>query len=241
MYCNHIPHLYAARHKWIRLNKTETSSLLKEAYKCNTQIHETNTDTWITSIRYILRELNLESFWLNKPINEDHLIPKVKKLLKNRYKNYWLACMHDDNRPKRGEKNKLRTYRQFKIIFETEKYLETVMIKEHKHSLIKFRISNHNLHIERGRYTNLAIHLRKCQMCPEMEIEDEFHFLITCPRYRENRNDLYASVQQIFQQFLQLSDYEKFIWLMSSKHTGIVKRLAAYLYNCSELRKVCLS
>ena len=41
--------------------------------------------------------------------------------------------------------------------------------------LTKFRVSNHQLPIERGRYENLEHGERKCNVC--QVLGDEFHFL----------------------------------------------------------------
>ena len=43
----------------------------------------------------------------------------------------------------------------------------------------KFRISVHNLEIEKGRHKNLPEHKRICTLC-NCEVEDEIHFLMRC-------------------------------------------------------------
>ena len=49
--------------------------------------------------------------------------------------------------------------------------------------ITKFRISGHNLNIEKGRYVNVDRHDRKCSLCNMNEIEDEYHFILQCPIY----------------------------------------------------------
>ena len=51
----------------------------------------------------------------------------------------------------------------------------------------KLRLSNHPLLIETGRHSRIERPLRFCPFCPTM-IEDELHFLIQCPAYKEMRD-----------------------------------------------------
>ena len=56
----------------------------------------------------------------------------------------------------------------------------------------RFRTSNHNLEIERGRHCKpvLPVELRTCKLC-EMAVEDEIHFLCNCPSLNIERNHLF--------------------------------------------------
>ena len=60
--------------------------------------------------------------------------------------------------------------------------------------MTKLRLSNHELMIEKGRHSNLAISERKCPFCHL--VEDEIHFLVTCNIYSILRNDLLNSVEE---------------------------------------------
>ena len=54
-----------------------------------------------------------------------------------------------------------------------------------------YRVSTHDLSIEKGRHKNIKLENRKCKNCQSLEIEDEFHFLITCPQYIAERKILF--------------------------------------------------
>ena len=58
-------------------------------------------------------------------------------------------------------------------------------------ALSRFRLSNHSLLIETGRYSRPKIERddRKCFICKD-EIEDELHFVTKCPLYSEERKHL---------------------------------------------------
>ena len=59
--------------------------------------------------------------------------------------------------------------------------------KKYKMVLTRFRLSSHELHIERGRYENIPRDERICQCCNMSQIESEYHFLFVCPLYTELR------------------------------------------------------
>ena len=54
-------------------------------------------------------------------------------------------------------------------------------------AITKIRLSSHLFYIERGRWEKNKINAidRKCQLCNT--IEDEFHCLVECPRFKEIR------------------------------------------------------
>ena len=48
-------------------------------------------------------------------------------------------------------------------------------------------LSYHNLAIERGRYENTPRDERICKNCNLNMVENEYHFLLVCPMYRDLR------------------------------------------------------
>ena len=55
-----------------------------------------------------------------------------------------------------------------------------------RQKVTKFRLSNHRLAIETGRYDGLKREQRVCSFC-QNKIEDEAHFLFQCPIFRNLR------------------------------------------------------
>jgi hypothetical protein len=47
-------------------------------------------------------------------------------------------------------------------------------------------MSSHNLAIDSGRHQNIARTHRYCKLC-NLDIEDEFHFILKCPWFSELR------------------------------------------------------
>ena len=138
-------------------------------------------------------------------------------------------------------KNKLRTYRKFKSIFKLEPYL-LFGTKQQRKLLTKFRISAHNLNIEKGRYIGTTVEDRICNLCKN-NIEDEVHFLITCPLLEKFREPYIKNIKETYKNFSLLSDENKLIWLLSSEDKHIIIHLfgllyiftSAFAWNCYQL------
>ena len=72
-------------------------------------------------------------------------------------------------------------YARFKQDFEIEHYLDFVREKKYGIALTKFRMSSHDLSIERGRFENTEKINRLCIFCNLNIVENEYHFLLVCP------------------------------------------------------------
>ena len=66
-----------------------------------------------------------------------------------------------------------------------KKYLDDILETKYRLALSRFRTSSHSLFIETGRYDNTPRTERLCKTCNMNQIEDEYHFLLVCPEYRE--------------------------------------------------------
>ena len=59
--------------------------------------------------------------------------------------------------------------------------------------LCKFRTTNHRLPIELGRWQNIERNNRLCLLCDTNPIGDEFHYILQCPHFEQNRKNLIPS------------------------------------------------
>ena len=130
---------------WFRLSE-QTDSLIKEAFEESKTTFNINKDCWYGSIKSIFEYFD---------INPQHILkhktcPKtyIMKKLKVKYDKIWGDILKDD-KPNRHHGNKLRTYRLFKNNLCLEQYL---MLENCKTNILtKFRISAHDLEIEKGK------------------------------------------------------------------------------------------
>jgi hypothetical protein len=145
----------------------------------------------------------------------------------DKFKQNWTDSLNDDKRVNPNSKNKLTTYRKFKSIFKLEPYL-LFGTKQRRKLLTKFRISAHNLNIEKGRYIGTKVEDRICNLCKN-NIEDEVHFLITCPLLEKFREPYIKNIKETYKNFSLLSDENKIIWLLSSEDKQIIIHLFGLL------------
>jgi hypothetical protein len=82
--------------------------------------------------------------------------------------------------------SKALNYRLYKQIFEFENYFNILENKD-IFTFCKFRTTNTKLPIETGRWNNIARENRKCQLCQENQIGDEFHYIMRCSYFHDKR------------------------------------------------------
>ena len=100
---------------------------------------------------------------------------KIRNIMERHYKELWLQSIQCNN--------KLRTFKRFKHEFKLENYLLHESLENRK-NLTRLRISSHKLAVETGRYKNIALNERLCQLCECNAVEDEYHFVMNCPFYK---------------------------------------------------------
>ena len=135
--------------------------------------------------------------------------------------------------------NKLRTYSLFKSEKGYEKYLTEILSIQERTTFTKFRLSNHNLNIEKMRHIKPKpeIYERVCPFCPN-EVEDELHFLLSCKTLKVNREALLSYANNIQVGFKRLTNDQKMI-VLTSDHR-FIKHTAAYIHKNFELRDFLL-
>ena len=89
-----------------------------------------------------------------------------------------------------AQSNKLDTLKGVNKVFSFEIYMSCISIETHMVAHSRFRCSAHKLMIEEGRYRNIARMHLLCQYCNMNILEDEFHFLLVCPAYKDIRTSI---------------------------------------------------
>ena len=76
------------------------------------------------------------------------------------------------------------------------------------------RISAHCLQIEKGCYNNVPATHRRCPTCKDT-VEDEMHFMLTCPSYIEERKTLMNAITNNTHRTLPKTTSDTFTLFMS--------------------------
>ena len=135
-----------------------------------------------------------------------------------------------------GDRSKLRTYATFKKDPGYESYLSNIKNTKIRVNVSKFRLSNHKLMIEAGRYKKLNANERFCPFCPHV-VEDEIHFLFDCPSYHPQRARLIDPIVNQLLNAHSLTVEQRFEYVMSNMD----KNLCNYISNSMDLREFLLS
>ena len=86
-----------------------------------------------------------------------------------------------------------------------------------------FRISVHELEIERGRYTRPHKHPEDC-LCPlcKKEVETEMHFLLICSHLANVRKNFIISIVRKYANFLKLCTLDRMYFLLKSSDYEVI-------------------
>ena len=106
---------------------------------------------------------------------------------------------------------------------------------------MKLRISSHKLRTETGRYDNIPLVERLCNLCNCNRIEDETHFLLDCPSFSSIRKMFFSKLEPKIP-FLQLQSRGSLLsHLMNSTDYFIDIQLISFISTCFELRDKLIS
>ncbi len=173
-----------------------------------------NNLNWAYHIKSILNGLGFPNLWHNQDALEG-AYNQIKLRIWDQYKQTWCANLNNSSR--------LSIYSRYKHIFCQDQYLHIISQPKYRIALTKFRISAHDLEIERGRHVNIDRADRICSYCNQNAIESEFHFLLVCTHYSDLRRKYLPAY------FCNWPTLNKFDMLMSSTSKQITRGLSKYI------------
>jgi hypothetical protein len=206
---------------WAKLVNPESTNISCILYNLVKNSHL----PWLSCIRSILNECGLTYIWDNQNFyNIKWLRNKVIRVLQDQYIQKWQNEIHNSS--------KGINYRCFKDVLEFENYFnllpDSLFI-----NLCKFRTSNINIPIETGRWNNTPRSERKCTLCINDDLGDEFHYLFTCSDSIIKN----ARTKFIPAQYYTRPNVHKYNKLFSSKKSGILSKLCKFISIIKE--RVC--
>ena len=226
----------------LRIIKTE-NILLNAALAENIDLTKKGKPNWLKGLKELLSHMGLDNCFERFPPNLSQLENTIRSsntILQNVFKTEWSKNLNKDKSKDGQSGNKLRSYRLFKTSYDQEQYLAIIHDPKIRKCYTKFRLSDHNLHIETGRHAPTAKRKppcqRLCQHCSLIETEDEFHFFSKCLKYTQERQILYTSIDTLYPAVKDLPLHEKTIWLLGSSEAFIINKVAKYIFTCFKIR-----
>ena len=144
---------------------------------------------------HFLDSIALRDVWDTQNIppefkNIEHLKSKMNTALEDKYVRGWTCQINDPN-----ENPILRTYAKLKSNIITEPYLTSLRVKRYQMNIARFRVSSHQLVIEKGRHQLPVIPLHeRCHYSTKGKVDDELHFLLQCDFNEQDRRSFFNSI-----------------------------------------------
>ena len=168
---------------WTKILNGNSNRISTVLYKILHHLNENGMyfSQWLNDIRMTLQNCGLDQYWDNQ-FDIPHLNSmkvRVKTALQNRYVQNWKTEV--------DLLSKCLNYRIYKDEFKLENYfvkLPTSLANFY----CRFRSMNHRLPIEYGRFFRVERAKRKCKLCNNGDIGDEYHYLFVCDFFKRDRS-----------------------------------------------------
>ena len=164
---------------WIHLENQPPDSIAKLCLNISDKTAEGNKSGLINKINLLCTQLNINKQSVNFK-NPSVFLSKAENNLSKHLKNHQLNLI-------RTNKNRETNYSEF---------INHIRNPEHRPVASKFRIENHNLKTETGRFTipKTPEDLRICDHCNLTSVENELYILFHRDLYNDLRNTLFIKI-----------------------------------------------
>ena len=208
---------------WIKLTRMSSVRYPNKCYKMLRNLDESGRITWASKVRELLFRNGFGYVWLAEDVGDHNLFMKT-------FKQRLIDCSKQDWCAKIAVSGKTRHYRFIMPALQVANYINYDIPLKFRISLSKLKCSVHNLNVEVGRHNGIAYEQRLCILCDKMEIEDEFHFVMSCPVYQQLRNVFLPNID------IESTTINSFYSLFNSSEQEVL-RLAKYIYNAFIIRE----
>ena len=213
---------------FVYLNNKENDSIVKQSFLMSKHLHVINNSSFYSNFmgmleKYYSSDLNPENF-------SNETIRQIETNMKNKYLRFW---QHNLEHSK-----KLDFYKVFKNEYSSSNYLTHLRNFPDRRNLVKFKLSNHKLRIEAGRYQkdHLPRELRLCQLCQSNQVENETHFLFQCSSYSLQRQTFYEDISKMIPDIQKKSTSDIVKLLVNSKDYNVNKLVMKFISSCMIIR-----
>ena len=201
---------------WTRIinnvNNDITTKLSSKIYKIMYYNHSSGilNIPWIENVKNLLCLSGYSGVWYSQQfVNSKWLIKSTSQKFKDLYIQKWRSLI--------TQTTSTNMYKYIKADFTRSSYINTLPFHLCKY-FMAFRTRNHRLPIETGRWHNIPVNERYCNVCNKLG--DEYHFLIECSLFKHQR-EIYLDRKT----FIRPSFY-KFSGLLNIQDSDSVVKLA---------------
>jgi hypothetical protein len=201
---------------WCKLLMGSESKISRQCYEfmLNSEINY----KWLNYVKNILDFTGNTNYWINQKI---FTLKNVGKLIKRTLLDQFIQKFNENL----ANSSKGTNYRLFKSDIKFEPYLN-ILPPNKRLTVFHFRTGNHRLPVETGRWRNCTLPYedRKCMLCSLNDVGDEFHYLLKCPFFTDER------MKYIPRRFYNRTNVIKFRELMSAESLVVLNNLSTFLH-----------
>ena len=149
-------------------------------YKILYNMHKNKSvnSLYIENVKSILESCGFSGVWHSQDTNNPKWLSlAISQRLKDQYLQTWSATV--------DKTSSATNFKLYKDTFGYSKFLSLLSAKNSK-TFLRFRTRNHTLPVETGRWNGTPLHERICNFC-QKEIGDEFHFMLVCDHFKQQR------------------------------------------------------
>lgn len=198
--------------------QSEKSSLLYQCFVSEKELDLNGLTTWYTNIKEFVQTSNIST-------NKEKLIFGKHKVSKEYEQNSVNIIQGQLGRT--TENNKLCGNN----IKSKSVYLLCDIPWQLKKCISKLRVGDHKLSVETGRHSKPKVPLaeRLCILCDLNTVEDEIHFLINCPAYKQFR-DKYIVINPT------ITTTEQFVCILNSTDKVALHNIGLFINKALSFR-----
>ena len=220
----HIEAKMRVLRNWLRISREDCNELLQKFFTSE----DINDCTWKYNVGAILQKYGF-GFIVNaeEDTKTSFIDKKFEQILRNKFYDEAVGSMS-------SPASKMVLYACL-VEKDRPKYVSKVPSVTNRILFSKMRVGDHDLQIQKGRYSNTPRSERYCQHCVN-QVEDECHFLLHCSLYEDVRQERDAGVISICPEYSAFSDFEKLKYLLKGDSERIIELTSAFLGKSTDIK-----
>ena len=178
----------------VYLNNKDNDSIVKQSFLMSKNLHSINNSGFYSNFINLIEHYHLPNF--DPESLDNDRIRRYTTNMKEKYISFWRHSLEHSR--------KLEFHKVFKDEYSTSDYLQQLRNFNERRNLVKFKLSNHKLMIELGRYQTDHIS-RENRLT---------HFLLDCSKYSLQRRTFLNQINELILNFERKSNSESIKLLM---------------------------
>ena len=215
----------------VYLNNKNDDSIVKQSFLMSKNLYSITNSGFYSNFINLIEHYHLPNF---DPESLDN--DRIQRYTTNMKEKYISFLRHSLEHSR-----KLEFYKVFKDEYSTSDYLQQLRNFNERRNLVKFKLSNHKVMIELGRYQtdHISRENRLCPLC-KSNLENEIHFLLDCSKYSLQRRTFLNRINELIPNFERKSTSESIKLLMDSNDYHVNKLVMKFISSCMNIRDALL-